>query len=272
MAVFNPFNSENSTVVEEDKPEERTEIPENLLFSFTPAKFDMFVKVLSLFDKSSDSIKITQSQVVQKYSAAVINADMSTLFDDQEVDLEIIQPKKYTKLFKQFRNASNIDIIQDDDNNRYIITNGEIKVFLPKQVTTDSDDTMMPDFDGCVGLWDIKIDKETSRLLNGLSSDVNFIEYLIQDNKLKGLHVPDTAIFLFGDYLKDPKAKTLDETNSEVTLRTGVFLPIVADDYNISIGKLKNEEYFSITECNTGLIKINVIEKLEVTTGGNLLI
>jgi hypothetical protein len=263
LADFNPFGDSKTTV---------SKTGENLLVSFSPAKFDILIKVLSLFDKSGETISIKGSSIVQKFGTAIANADISTLFDDQIVDLEIVQPKKYIKLFKQFKNNTNIDFIEDNTNNRYVVTNGEIKLFLPKQAQAASDDNLMPDFDDCKGLFEIKIDKETSKQLIGLSGDVNYIEYLIQDDKLKGVHVPDTAIYLFNEFLIDPKASKLDETNADQMLRCGNFLSIPAEDYEINIGTLKNDNYFSVTDCNTGLVHVKIIETLEVTTGGNLLI
>ncbi len=271
---FNPFNPLDNT--KEQTNDSGEPISEELVFSFSPAKFDSFVKVLSLFDKSSEVIKITQSNIVQQLqsSTAIISADITKLFDDKEIDLDIVQPKKYVKLFKQFRNNENISIIDDSENRRYIYTNGELKLFLPKQASTDDgeQDTLMPDFEDCEGLYTIKIDKESSKQLLGLSSDNNFIEYLIQDDKLKGVHVPETAIYLFADYLKDKKAAKLDETNADLILRSGAFLNVPAEDYEIQIGKLKNGNFFSVTACNTGMLNINIIETLEPTTGGNILI
>lgn len=267
MTAFNPFG-DNKAIVSTNTSGAK----ENLLVSFTPAKFDVLIKVLGLFDKSSDSIKIQNSNIIQKYGPAVVSANVMTLFDNQSINIEIVQPKKYIKLFKLFKNNNNIDFIEDNSNNRYIITNGEIKLFLPKQAIAATDDTLMPDFDDCVGLYEVKIDKETSKQLIGLSSDVNYVEYLIQDDKLKGVHVPDTAIFLFADYLIDPKAVKLDETNADQILRTGIFLTVPAEDYTINIGKLKNGNFFSITDCNTGVVHVSIIETLELSTGGNLLI
>lgn len=263
MTSFNPFG---------DNKTDTTKTGEDTLFSFSPAKFDSLIKVLSLFDKSGETISIKKSNIVQKFGTAIATADISTLFDDQIVDLEIVQPKKYIKLFKQFKNNTNIDFIEDNSNNRYIVTNGEIKLFLPKQAQSASDDTLVPDFDDCTGLFEIKVDKETSKQLIGLSGDVNYIEYLIQDDKLKGVHVPDTAIYLFNEFLTDPKASKLDETNADQLLRCGNFLSVTAEDYKINIGKLKNDNFFSITDCNTGVVHVNIIETLDVTTGGNLLI
>lgn len=273
MAVFNPFSN---LVTNNETKSEKNEKTEDLLISFTPAKFDTFVKILSFFDsaKSTDSIKIQENTIIQKYGTAVLSSDISSLFENQVINIEINQPKKYIKLFKNYRNNNNIDFIDDKSNNRYIVTNNEIKMFLPKQVKTEensNEDSLMPDFTDSEGLYSVKIDKETAKQLLNLSADQNYVEYLIQDNKLKGINIPQTAIYLFNEYLNDPKTKNLDETNADLLLRTGVFLAIAADSYDINIGKLSNGNYFSFTDCNAGLVHINIFENLENSTGGTLI-
>jgi hypothetical protein len=266
VAIFNPFGGGGDT------QEAAIETGEKVLISFSPAKFDIFTKVLALFNKSTESIKIQSSTIIQKFGPATASADVSKLFDDQVVDLEIIKPDKYIKLFKQFRNNDDIKVIDDITNKRYIITNDEIKLFLPKQADAVTDDTMMPDFEDAEGLFELKIDKETSKQLVGLSAGANYVEYLIQDSKLKGIHIPSTAIYLFSEFLKDPKAKTLDETNADQIFRTGNFLTVPAEDFVIQIGKLKKGTPFSLTTCNTGVVNVTVFENLDDTSGGNVLI
>jgi hypothetical protein len=168
MAAFNPFG-DNKAVVPNN-----SSAKENLLISFTPAKFDVLIKVLGLFDKSTDSIKIQNSNIVQKYGPAIVSADVTTLFDDQSIDFEIVQPKKYIKLFKLFKNNTNIDVIEDNANNRYIITNGEIKLFLPKQAVAATEDTLLPDFEDCSLMFDVKIDKEASKQLMTEEGEMNY--------------------------------------------------------------------------------------------------
>ena len=247
-------------------------IDNNTIAEITPAKFDSLVKILTLLDKSSDAIMITGSNIIQPYKRGMLHADVSEIFDNKQIDLQIINPKKNVKLLKTFKSNSNIHIIDDNDNARYILTNGEIKLFLPKQSNITGTTAQLPDFSNATQLCTAKLDKDASKTIDSLASDSNYIEYLIQDNKLKAIHVPDTAIYILSDYLKDPKVNKLDETTADLTLRTEVYLPVTADEFNITLGKLPDESYFSYTVCDTGLIKINVFESLDLTTGGNLLL
>ena len=244
----------------------------NVLAEITPAKFDSLVKILLLLDKSSDAITITKSDIMQQYNRGILHASVKEIFDGKEIDLQILNPKKNVKLLKQFKNNTNIYIIDDNENSRYILTNGEIKLFLPKQTENKLSIVQMPDFSDSEMICSAKLDKDTANKIGGLGSDSNYIEYLIQDDKLKGIHIPDTAIYILNEYIQDPKASKLDETTADVSLRTEVYLPVNADEYNISLGKLNDGSYFSYTVCDTGLVKVNVYESLDLTTGGNLLL
>lgn len=247
----------------------------NIICQVSPAKFDSLLKVLNVLitDKSSnDSLIIKNSAITQSTSGAIIGADIQDIFGSNKTNLHILNPKKYIRLFKQFRNNNDIFIINDVENSRFIVTNGEIKLFLPQQAETLVEEIKLPDLGTCTLICNIKVDKSTRNIISGLAADVDYIEYLIQDNLLKAIHIPDTAIYLFNDYLKDPKAIKLDETNSDLSLRSTMSFPIIAEDYEISIGKQPDGSYISATRCNTGFIKIDVFEPLEISTGGNILI
>jgi hypothetical protein len=247
----------------------------NLICQITPAKFDSLLKVLNVLitDKgSNESLIIRNSAITQSVSGSVINSDIHEIFDSDKINLQIINPKKYIRLFKNFRNNNDIFILDDIENSRFIITNGEIKLFLPKQVETLIEDVKLPDLSNCSLICNTKIDKAARNMITSLANDAKYIEYLIQDSLFKGIHIPDTAIFLFNEYISDPKASKLDETNADLTLRSTVIFPIQAEDYEISIGLMSDASYISATRCNTGFVKVDAFESLEITTGGNFII
>jgi hypothetical protein len=246
-----------------------------IICQISPAKFDSLLKVLGVLvsDKSSnDSLIIKESNITQNISGAIITSDIKEIFEGKKINLQIINPKKYLKLFKTFRNNNDIFILNDIDNSRFIITNGEIKLFLPKQIENLVESVKLPDLSNCTGMCSIKVDKTTRNIIMGLATEAQYIDYLIQDNTLKAIHVPDTAIYLFSDYINDPKATKLDETNADLALRSIAYFSILAEDYEIAIGKQPDGSYVSAMTCNTGFIKVDVIESLEVATGGNILI
>ncbi|HQF37146.1 MAG TPA: hypothetical protein PLL26_05930 [Candidatus Dojkabacteria bacterium] len=246
-----------------------------ILCQISPAKFDSLLKVLNVLvsDKSSnDSLIIKESTITQNVSGAIISSNIEEIFEGKKIDLQIINPKKYLRLFKTFRNNNDIFILDDPENSRFIVTNGEIKLFLPKQIESLVEAVKLPDLSNCTGMCSIKVDKATRNIITGLASEASYIDYLIQDDLLKAIHIPDTAIYLFSEYINDSKATKLDETNADLALRSTVYFTIPAEDYEIAIGKQPDGSYISAMSCNTGFIKVDVIESLEVTTGGNILI
>ena len=244
----------------------------NVIAEISPAKFDSLVKILSLLDKSHDSIMIQESMIVQQYKRGIMYADVNEVFDGKKIDLQILNPKKNVKLLKQFKSNTNVYIVNDDENSRYVLTNGEIKLFLPKQHDSTSTVVQIPDSDNAELLCSAEIDKNSAKTIDSLASDVNYIEYLIQNDELKAVHVPDTAIYILSDYLQDLQASKLDETNADLSLRSEVYLPVSADEFDVHLYKTTDGSYFSYTICDTGLVKISVYENLDLTTGGNLLL
>lgn len=247
-----------------------------VLCQISPAKFDSLLKVLNVLisDKSSnESIVIKQSSITQSVNGAIISCNVLDIFDDKKIDLQIINPKKYLKLFKMFKNNNDIFILDDSDNARFIVTNGEIKLFLPKQIESLVEEIKLPDLGNFAGVCATKVDKTTRNIITGLASDANYIDFLVQDNSLKGIHIPDTAIYLFNEFINDPKSAKLDETNADLALRSVIYFSIPAEDYDINIGVDNSDgSYLLVTTCNTGFIKVTIFEPLEIVTGGNILI
>jgi len=285
--VFDMFKTENTPVeVDETNTENEQDAPlsvtnyqpmsdQKILAQITPAMFDGFLKVLKLVvgdAKGNDAVIIKKSVITQDVKGAVITANLKNIFNGLEVDLHIVNPKKYFKLLKTFKNNNNIFIIDDEDNARYLFNNGEIRLFLPKQVSDISDSVEIPDVSNIELVCQKEIDKDSRDIIMGLASDVDYVEFLIQDDELKGIHIPDTAVYVFNEYLNDPKAANIDETNADLTLRTSVYFPVDANTYKIFIGKRADGMYIACTECDTGFLKIGVYEMLDQVTGGNILI
>jgi len=249
----------------------KPQINNNIVAEITPAKFDGLLKVLNLLTDSNDPIIISKSKIVKNLlSGSIVSMDVKDVFDS-DVNLHIVNPKKNIKLFKTLKNNNNIYIVQDDENARYIIMNGEIRLFMPKQdESVEEFKAEMPSLEGVTPLSNTTFDKTTKNIISELAYSTEYIEFLFQNNEMKGIHIPDTAIYIFEKYIKDQQVSKLDETNADLALRSTSFLPIVAENYELSIGKLSDGSYCSYTVCDTGYIKVNIFEQLENTTGGSI--
>ncbi len=245
--------------------------PNNLLAAVSPAKFDGLLKVLSLVAESNDPIVVKNSQITKSLtSGALVYANVKDIFDNQNVNIHIVNPRKSLKLLRAFKSNNTINILNDDENCRYILTNGEVRLFLPKQDDTTLGTTdELPNYSQTVEIAKITLDKEAKNIISELAKECDYIEYLFQDNQLKGLHIPETAIYIFESFVNDEKVSNLDETNAELSLQTTSFAPVSAESYEIQIGKSETE-YFSFTTCKTGLVDVNIFEQLENTTGGSI--
>jgi len=247
-----------------------------IIAELKPGDYDNFVKVLQILNKEKDDdvISIKESTVTKGNSDCVIQADMSPVLVNNEgkpVDIDIINPKRYIKLLEQFRSQDNIFIIDDDENSRFILTNGEVKLFLPKSDNELEKDVESFDIDDSETICEKQIDKDTRRIIKNLAKDQDYIDYLIQDDELKAIYIPDTAVYTFSEYKNDKNTQNLDETNADLALRSSNFLPVESENYQLYILK-KGDDYISLTDCMAGgKIAIRVSESLETATGGNLI-
>ena len=237
----------------------------------SPGKFDNLTKVLDILRQGKpNAITIKDSYIHENVSGAVIVADVKSVFDN-EVNFQITDPKKHIDLFKTFKGNNNVFILDDPENVRYILTNGPIKIFLPKQIDQLVAETTAPDIQNANVICQKLISKEIRDEIRGISKHSTSIEFLIQENQIKAMHVPDTGIYRFSEFIKDPKVAKLDETNADLVLKSEIFLPVDSDSFNIRIvQKPDTGDFISVTECNAGIVKMWIYEQLENTTGGTI--
>ena len=249
---------------------------EVIIGEITPVNFDSLLKLIDVIirEKPTDNILIRESKLRQSTNNCIIEANMGSVLDynGKKLNIDIINPKKYVPLFTQFRSDNNIFILDDDSNSRFVITNGEIRLFLPKQeVTAQIIENI--NTDNAEVVCSFTIDKETRKIIRNLSKGIDYIEYLLQESTLKAVHIPNIAIFKFNKFINDAKASKLDETNADLALRSNSFLPVEADSYDLSIFKLKDNTYTSVAKCKVGgNIDVTITELIDDVTGGNLMI
>jgi len=242
---------------------------ESTIATVSPGKFDMFLKILGNLTNTNETIIIKNNIIIKSIGAAIVKTNLEKIFEKNKVSFEIINPKKYIKLMKQFKNNSDIVIINDNPNSRYIFVNNEIRLFIPKQddsITNQQEN--MPNFKNVKVIANRKINKEIKEIINKLAKDVDYIEFLFKDNIFKGIHIPDTAIYIFEEYMNEKNK--IDENNADLILRSSTYCPISAENYNLNIAQFQNEDktYCLYTVCEN-FINIDIYEELEETTNGS---
>lgn len=131
--------------------------------------------------------------------------DLTQLFGSNSINIDICNPSLYIPLMKEMNiDSGEIFINKDDNNKQYTIDNGEIELYLPMNNTQTSSLTA-PDISNCEAISQVKISKDVRKKISNLSKKADFIEYLIFGNDLKGIFIPDTALYVFENYKEEFK-------------------------------------------------------------------
>lgn len=246
---------------------------QSLLKKIAPAKWDSFISIIDFLTKESDDpLTIKDSVIKHKFKeAATIRVDLLQIFDNQKIDLHISTPKKWVRLFKNFKNTD-IYIVENKDINQFIVTNGEVKLFLPVQLDSVVEGMNFPSFNDSKVLTKCSINKETRDKINNFSKGFTYIELLIHEEKLKCVNIPNTASIIMPEFIKDKTARNLDSNAADYTLRTSVFLPFNSEQYDIIVGQRPDKTFFLYSSCIANLVKIETYENLDDASGIDLLV
>jgi len=142
-----------------------------VLTSINPAEFDSLIKILNILEKQ-DAIIIEDSKICQSINkgATIISTDLEDIIG------------KNINMHMAIKGNANVDIIDDDEQKRYVVTNGIVKVFLPKQAEELSVDSRPPDLSTFAPIGK---SVEISKL-----GESEYCELLVHQNQMKGVYIP----------------------------------------------------------------------------------
>lgn len=252
-------NSEKVTVESTDN---------GVLTSINPAEFDSLIKILNVLERQ-DSIIIEGSKICQSINkgATIVSTDLKDIIGD-DINMHILNPKKAVKLFKAIKGNANVEIIDDDEQKRYVVTNGIVKVFLPKQADDLTVDSQPPDLSEFTPIGKaVEIDKDSRSNLTSILGESEYCELLIHGNQMKGVYIPETAIFLFDEYASE----NIDETNADMNLKSYSFLSIDGEKYDMYLGSNEGQTWL-LTRVNTGFVVVDLFESVSEVTDESILI
>jgi len=236
-----------------------------ILLKMGSAKFDLFVKTLSYLD-DKNVITINNSQICQSVNnnTTIIFADLKELLG-VNINLQILSPKKYLKHFKNIKGGI-VYFIESINDQRYIVTNGDITLYLPKQIENISPIFSIPDITISKivsGLLDI--DKDVRNTISNLAGE-EALELIIKNNQLKGVYIPETAIYVFKQFIKE----NITDAVADLKLKCFSFLKIPAEKYTVGVYHLDNI-YWLVTGIDNG-IKFWTFENIQPVNDANLII
>ena len=215
LDVVDSVSSNDSNIISDD---------DVVLKKISPAKWEALIDILEFLTKDSDESVVISNSIImhQLKSGSILKADLKEVFDNQNIDLHISSPKKWVRLFKMFKNE-NVYIIEES--NRFIVTNGQTKLFLPRQLNTVVSQLEFPDFEQTRNIANQIIQKESRDKIINLSKGLSYIEFMIKDNNIKIVNIPNTALFIIPEFMKDPEIRSLSVDNSDLPTSTVKPLP-----------------------------------------------
>lgn len=242
----------------------------NVLCNIPPAKFDLFLKILEIItkDKTADIIDIQDSVINQNLFNATMVVNLKTaVFDDNNVSFHILNPSKYIPLLKIInRKNRDVFIIDDNKNSNFVVTNGEIQILFPKRLdsyTVFKIEEIFKDVQESSLISELDIGEDEYKDIRDLGKKANYIEFLIHNGELKGLSIPDTALYTFDRYVGTENIKNLNNF-ADIKLRSSGFTSIpVVDKYNLKFLLYKNGYYHLTVEFKINDIDIWLLEQLE---------
>ena len=235
-----------------------------------PDKWSTFMNVLKPLN-TQGSINIVNSGIYQDINSGVATlvAQINNLVGEG-ITFDIMNPAKHVKLFKLLETSKDVDLLDDPDNEQFIATNGQIKIYLPKQIESISSEANKPDYTGLMQIGEsIKIDKKTKKDIETFikSENVDSIDLLIKDDQLVGFEVKNTGVYLFNDY---SGMSGINSETADVVFKSLAFLVIDGDEFIVNVGKYPDDRHLLITEITTGYMSMSLNEELDLGSGDEL--
>jgi hypothetical protein len=247
-----------------------------------PGRFDLLIKLINLL-QDSDGVPIRDNIIVQKLSkgTSFIYTDITPVINERDqagnyignitkLNLDILDIKKNIKRLKSLKSNNNIVLYDEPELQRFVVSSGELKVSLPKQLQDlDLSKDSIPSLEGTVPFGKpVTIDGDTANRIRSLPNDKDYYDFLFEEEQLKAIFIPDDVIYTFPEYVNKTSIK---ETNASLLLRSYAFLLVDGDEYNIAIGKQPNGEYIVITNIKAVTTNIQLYEFVQPITNENLL-
>lgn len=218
-------------------------------------KFEVLQKIIKILS-DCEYFCIRNGKIEHFINHIIVSTDLSSILGD-DFNIDIVNPKKYAKLLKPSNKSKNFELLED--NFRYILTSGNVKVFLPKKANLQLASIGDIKLSAIGSTIEISDNKQQIKNIIGTGE----VTLIINDNKFKGLLSPDGQ-YTFEDYLDDE----FSEEDSDLLIAYG-FMIIDANSYKFQVGKrkqsdiTKSDEYWLFTSIKIiDDIEFNMLENL----------
>jgi len=235
----------------------------------SPEKCDLFVKLFSKISQHTPKgapIFIRNSKIIKGLSSSIVYLDLSTLFEKDDINLDILDHNKAVSLFRTIKTDDDIIIFDDENKNAYFVfyklvsENNDVYCYfkLEKADEIIDQEEEIPDLSSYKLIDEIDIDKNTFKTIEKVFkiTKPDTIEFLIKDNKISGISVPD------GITLSFTKENKIDEDEKCLSLKSTDFLIFDGDNINVKIFTNDNNEFLALYTYTISEKGVNVDLKL----------
>lgn len=213
------------------------------------------VKILSFLSQNKESVdclSIRNGKITDTTDTGFIYADLSQLFGENNIDF--LDPKYSVKLMKLLRGGDEFVFIDDEEKNRYVITNVISSVSIAK-AATGSNSSSVPEIKEELSSIDIDPDivNSITEAQKVLEAEKIVLELDPDTNKLVCVNIDDNYTYKFD--------KDWDDSKEVKKFYMFNFMPIKGNGYTYKI--LKNgDEYWVKCVIDLTLVEVEYYEKL----------
>lgn len=251
---------------------ETANIVPNVICDLTPGAFDGLIKITTIL-QDYGTIIIENSRIIQALSngTSILSCDISNIIGPN-INLHILNPKKYVKGFKAIKSTSNVKIIDDVQMKRYIISDNLAKIYLSKQIDDVILDNSLPDLGSSTVIGKaVTFQKEDIKRLNAFisgSDSSQGVNILVKDDQAVAAQVDDFGITKFTEY----ESVGITDTNADLSLKSYTFLMFDAESCEMHLAKNTDDKYWLMSKMNIGYVNISIFENIAISSDQQLLI
>jgi hypothetical protein len=240
-----------------------TSLSDSKLFEIEMSQFSNLLKVLNCF-KKSEYILINNSKINQQVSNYIIMCDLEHIIG-KGISFEINNPSSKLELLKKLIDKSDSTIVFEDDieNQRYIVKNTSIQIYLQKididhQIPKEFESNRISMFGNNIVISSLMKKNIQSLFKNRVNKDSMKNKYtlLFKDTQLHAIEISETALISLSD-------KKVSADNSDLKLLSSTFLEVDGSNYILYI-ICYDDEFWLMTKVETDLIMNGIPFKIMV--------
>ena len=225
-----------------------------VIATINSAVYSGLVKILSMLaqgKESIDIISIDNGKLKDISEHGFVYADLSELFGENSID--ILNPVYATKLMKLLKGGDQFHFLDDEENNRYHITNSIASISIPKAAEKRVHE--IPETGD--KLFEIELDNDTVMTVSEAQKmlEAEHVTLEVYKDKIIALNINNDY-----EYKLDPQAQVEDESQLK-KFKVFDFMPLKAQEYKYQLCK-KDDEYWLKIIMDLSLIEVEYMEKL----------